>query len=121
MVGEWASAGAIVEGGNTDFPAKKRKGKERASLEATKASNSKGSKVYRTEFIHRGQPMMANASALKSASVFYSILGSSILPTDEEDLLGMSEGNLRNQAFHNLVKVVTNYICHLVACLFLIS
>lgn len=108
MVGHGASIETVAEGNKSDSPAQKKKGKEKASTDAAKAVESEGPKFHQPEFFHRGQPMLVSASALRLASISYSMLSSSILPADEEELLGLFEVSLMNQAFHNLVKETLN-------------
>ena len=88
-------------------PPSKDKGKEAVPNEALAVSlASEDVKVHQPTFLYKGQPLLAKESALKSPGVAYSLLGHSILPTDEEEIHRMSENALKNQAFHSLMKVI---------------
>ena len=63
-------------------------------------------KIHQPSFLYKGQPLLAKEFALMSPGVAYSLLGYSILPTDEEDMQRMTENFLKNQAFHSLMKVI---------------
>ena len=67
---------------------------------------SEDTKIHQPTFLFKGQPLLAKESALKSPGVAYSLLGHSILPSDEEEIQKMSENALKNQAFHSLMKVI---------------
>lgn len=95
----------IGEGGKSYASLNKNKGKEATSFEGTVAVESKDVKIHRPEFFYKGQPLLANKSALKSPGVAYSLLSHSLLPTDERDMKMMIENSMKNQAFHHLMKV----------------
>lgn len=43
-------------------------------------------KIHQPEFFYKGQSLLAKESNLKSPGVAYSLLGHSLLPTDEQEM-----------------------------------
>lgn len=68
--------------------------------------DSEDVKILRSEFFHKGKPLLAKESTLKLVSVAYSLLIHSPLPADEQEMQRVTEMSTRNQAFQNLVKVI---------------
>lgn len=96
----------------------KSKSKKVAEAEQTALVNSKNTKVHRPECLHKGKPMLAKESSLKSASVAYSLLIHSFLPTNEKEIERMFEVSVKNQAFHNLMKETFDFFVNFTVLIF---
>lgn len=57
--------------------------------------DSEDVKILRSEFFHKGKPLLAKESTLKLVSVAYSLLIHSPLPADEQEMQRVTEMSTR--------------------------